>query len=625
MATNRVPDAQQTYQFRNPPGDDPGGFFSPRGPRRPFWKILGVRIAAAVLLYLGLTGGLLWAFLLFLQDIRDISSEAQTERLVHTGEAAPASALSGTGRIHLVPLGQLSGRYSLEELAGQLRGKYGLDVVVEKPLPLGRAAWNGHRRQYGAQLLMDSIKRASPAITAEKDATVIGVTDAPVYNIVARGNYSITARREDGYAIVSTAALGVSWSRGILDRKGTEPAKLRTRIERSLLRDIGVLHWHLPLNYDATSLLYWDFNPDIPATEIFASDIDPIKSGSGKFFRDPCVYVSYSAKTGKMDAAGEQVRECGDLPADEADESVESFEINLERQVMSVRHVDLYQAGAIPLRFGRSMRSDWQKTNGFGVGGDNDYDRYLATSDAMRQIEVVDAQSTVWLTRLPTWLNALQWNHWVDEYHSGYEQRMDWIGSRGRFLLARYDGEREWYLPCDDSTICYLDAVEDGKGDSLRMEREAAHRELLRVAASDGRWLDLKYDGQRDIVSVTDNLGRKVGYTYNAAGQLDSVLYPSGETHQYTYDKAGHLLTFRAFAAGEAAPKTAPMEMTYDPKTGSPRSQKLADGTVNTFDTQPGNGGQIRQVSLQLGGRRFRVDLWNGGGGVLHAVDDARP
>ncbi|WP_160115190.1 RHS repeat domain-containing protein [Bryocella elongata] len=625
MATYRAPDAQPTYQFRNPPGDDPGGFFSPRGPRRPFWKILGVQIAAAVLMYLGLTAGLIWGVLRFLGDLANIGSEARSSLLVHRGEIAPMSALSGTGRIYFVPLGRLSGRYSLEEFALQLRNKYALEVVVTEPMPLDTRAWNGSRRQYGAQLLMDSIRQAKPEIAGEKDATVIGVTDAPVYNIVSRGNFSITARREDGYAIVSTAELDASRSRRALDRHNTEVAKLRMRMERSLLRDIGVLHWHLPLNFDRTSLLYWNFDPDIPATEIFASDLDPVESGSGKFFREPCVYVSYSAKTGTVDATGEQVRECGDLPTDEADESVETFEVNLEQQVMSVRHVDLYQPGPIPLRFGRSMRSDWQKTNGFGVSGDNDYDRYLATSDAMRQIEVVDAQSTVWLKRLPTWLNILQWNHWVDEYDSGYEQRMDWVGGRSRFVLARYDGEREWYLPCDDSTVCYLDAVEDGNGHSIRMERDAVNRELARAQASDGRWLELKYNGQRDIVSATDNLGRKVSYTYNAADQLESVLFPSGETHAYTYDKAGHLLRFQANAQATTQKQAAQMEMAYDSKTGYPRSQKLADGTVNTFDTLLGSNGQITQVNLQLGSRRFRVDLWKGGGGVLHAVDAAVP
>lgn len=540
--------------------------------------------------------------------LSSLQSEAASRALVHTGPVAAPETLPKDGTVYLIPVGEQDATASLEGIAASLRRKYGLDIRLLKPMEIDPGARSSASGKYVTQLLIDQIGRAHPELAARADATVIGVTDVPVINVSSASAESITAR-SGHFAIVSTHLLRDPWWRRVLLTKDATASRMQAVLTRTLLRDVAMLHWHLPLNFDATSVLFWGFDVDIPAEDVFASDLDPARSGSGEHFRDPCIVVTYSATKGMEHDFAAPVKECNRLDDNETDESLETFRLYLRNGLLEERHLELYQKGALPIRFGRTLARNWDSRNAFGRSGNDDYDRYLVTTDGMRTISITDVDHVVRMRRVPDWLQVMQWNHWVDQSSSGFEERMDWHGDTGRFLVARYDGEREWYLPCDDSTVCYLDSIEDGKGSRLQMERSGAQRELVRVSANDGRWVELKHDGASRIVEAKDNLGRRVEYAYSAAGQLESAQYSTGETLRYAYDRGGYLTSFGVAPPGGAAPTNPLMAVAYDPLRGYLTSLELADGTKCTFRYNLDSEGKIETVLMQFGEERYELAI----------------
>ncbi len=122
----------------------------------------------------------------------------------------------------------------------------------------------------------------------------------------------------------------------------------------------------------------------------------------------------------------------------------------------------------------------------------------------------------------------------------------------GSYRLAKLDGSQQLF-----SADGRLLEARDANDNTLTYTYDGAQR-LTRIAASDGRAIDLSYDAQDRIVSALGAGGRQVSYGYDAAGNLSTVTNTAQQTRTYTYD-ADHNLRLVVDADGDTV-----FEATYD-------------------------------------------------------------
>jgi YD repeat-containing protein len=500
-------------------------------------------------------------------------------------EAKPP-ALAGSGRIYLVQMGEKKMPYSLDALAGWLRSTYSLDVEVLPSLPLEPAGYDSERKQYISQLLDDQLRRNLAARNADPNATIIGVTDADMYSISKEWASSFTQRdAAHRVSVISADCFSDRALRWLKKKPGAYAGALENALERILLRDVAVLYWHLPLNANPESVLAPMLDVTLPGHAIYQSELHPERTQWGLYVSDPCLTFTYRPAKAGVPAAldppppSDFIGECDGWEERSHDEQEERFQVKLEFGMLTVRHSDFYQPGAVPIEFERAT-SDWWKSSSlaFGRSGSHNYDQYLGSWDEMRHISVVSTGGrSEPLVRIPEWLPVLPFNRWVDQYGSGKMAELRWRpGPPEHFDLTRYTGEVESYLPCDDKTICYLDGLRGPHGEILSFERDG-ERSLTRLTGRDGHWLSFSYGPGKRISSIIDNRGRQVTYLYDERGFLTGVSYPSGETLQYAYDNDGHLVAFSA-APGAAEPARLLLRNEYE--QGRLSRQTLADGKV---------------------------------------------
>jgi YD repeat-containing protein len=499
------------------------------------------------------------------------------------GPVAPFSALQGKGAIYLVQLGphQQTNRdtaYNLDDLAQWLRSKYALSVTVLPPKALDRTAWNPRRRQYIAERLNEQIQHDHPALAADPNAYLIGFTDAAMYPVHQNWSSTFTYRAWPRTAIISSRGMGDTF----LERwrsDATAAAHLQARLRRILLKDVAILYWRLPLNDDPTSLLENTLDVDVPADDIYTTDLNPARGRWGRMEGEPCLFLSYSGKGGFQPLPGTSVRSCSEVGIS-SDPAVEIFEVDLRLGLLIDRHTDFYLPDSVPIRFERATRDGWSMPVAFGSSGTHNYDQFLASSN-MRQIDVIHADGgRDSLERTPTWLPVLSWVKYVDA-NTGRLLELRWRpGPFEHFDLTSFGGDVETYLPCDKrSPPCYQVGYRDPQGRQLTFERDSRRR-LMRLISPNRSFLSLSYGPGDRIAAITDSRGRIVHYTYNQRGQLITVAYPSGEVLSYTYDTTQHLLTFSAQPDATTASR---LLLTNEYDHGLLVRQVLADGRTYTF------------------------------------------
>lgn len=499
----------------------------------------------------------------------------------HDGPSASLDQLAGNGRIYLIQVGAHYLPYSVDEMAVWLRTKYHLDVQVLAPVQLDRSAWVGSRRQYIAEILDDQLKREHPDLAADPNAYLIGFTDEDMFSAWHSWKFSDTQRDMKRVAVISAAHLSAPFFYRVGANGGSSNELLQRRLRRFLLKDVAILYWRLPANEDASSLLQRFLPPDVPAEDIFASDLDPAREKWGRAEGAPCIFLQYSPKEGIKPFAGQLVRGCSDEDFPRTDESEEVFELSLEYGTLLDRHTDFYLPGNPPIQFERVTRPGWTGPMGFGISGTHSYDKYLRSPDDMGTIQVIQPEGN-WLTlkRVPRWLPLLSLVKYVDTDFSGNFYEMRWHATPfENFSLTRYDGQVESYLPCDDKVLCYETAFRDREAQELVFERDA-NRRLTRLTSSGNQWISLIYDSGNKITQISDSRGRKVNYGYDERGRLISVNYPSGETYFYTYDNEQRLLSFSVAATSASSPQIM-LRNTY--RDGRLVTQALADGSTYTL------------------------------------------
>lgn len=542
----------------------------------------------------------------------------------HEGPVAQLSELHGRGTIYLVQLTPHKAAYSAEELAGWLHTRYGLDARTLAAEPLPESAWNGWRRQYVAELLYAAIRKEHPALAANPDAYLIGLTDADMYPVGHHWASTFTERDGERAAIVSSATLtdGRSlWRSAAATQAANE--HLEARMRRVLLKDVAMLYWHLPPNNDPSSLLHQPQNPDVPTEELYESDLDPARSRWGQFEGEPCLDFRYSAATGLGIAPGALVQTCSGWHVPQEDDATELFQVDLRLGMMVDRRTDLRIAGAMPIEFERALRPGWRGDAAFGVSGTDSYDSYLESRDNVYISAVSDAGMCVHLVRDPIWLSYLPLTKYVDTDLSGSYYTLRWRTSPyPHYDLTRYDGQIEAYLPCSTSKqFCSLNGVKDGEGRELKIARDG-QRHLLEVVSPEGAWVKLRYGPRYEIEEADDSRGQSVRYGYNERNQLTQVTYASGETLFFTYDEQNELTNFSASPDGKAPAKVL-LRSTYE--NGLLMRQSLADGSSYEYRYGPVDDRQTRAAMVRTPeGKVYAIRRYGTIAGVWEIDAEAR-
>ncbi len=527
----------------------------------------------------------------------------------HGGVVVKPEQLHGTGRIYLVQMGTHKDPYTVVGMAAWLREEYGLDTQILAASGLDKSGYDSGRKRYVAERVDEQMKRDHAELAADPTAYLIGFTDEPMFSVTKRGFSTISWRDGVRTAVISSDGMKDEFQTYAPMGPNTPESRSKDRLGRVLLKEVAVLFWHLPVNGDAGSVLFSVMDPEYPGHDLYETDLDPMHSGWGMYFGDPCVVMTHRpgmavkaatplfTECPLSESAGgaESAWEVGPgVPKAATDTSEERMEVRLAYGFLTEKHTDFYLPGQVPIRLERALMNQYQMPAAFGLSGSHNYDRYLTSRDGMRHISVASAGTVdVGLRRRPMWLNMLNFNTWTDTEYSGRTLLLKWFGgAEEHFELTRYDGAVESYMPCEDSQVCYLNGYNDGRGGTLAFERDG-RRNLLSVKAGDGRWLRLSHDGSPEagileagirVSEIADSQGRRVKYGANAKGQLSSVTYPDGEVMGYEWDHAQNLLSVKAGSMG--GPQTTLVTNGYE--QGRLVSQRLADGSVYKYEYRAG-------------------------------------
>jgi YD repeat-containing protein len=526
--------------------------------------------------------------------------------LRHVGPVARLDQLKGTGRIYLVQMGDHKEPYSLDDFAKWLHTKYSLDVVVLPPVKIDKSAWNAKRKQYEAQSLYAQMKHGFPNLAIDPDAYLIGFTDADLYSTHQYWRSTFTQRDSARAAVISSDGMqDSSLERLILHSDADQ--HFHARLRRILLKDVALLYWHLPTNDDPTSLLHDTLDPDLPAEDIFESDINPALSQDGEADSEPCVFFQYSPRQGIKPLPGRLIRDCGETLRPEDDTTIEKFELDLRLGLLVDLHTDFNLPGDIPIQFERATRDGWSGQNPFGISGTDSYDEFLSSPDNITISVVAADSSRRELVRSPRGVANLSLVTYVDKSTPGFYD-LRWRPTPfEHYDLRRFDGTVKAYLPClGRGEMCYLTGYRNPNGEELKFER-GEHRRLMRLTSPNQSSIRLEYTPSGSISQITDSTGRVVRYSYDDKNRLIGVAYPSGESCHYEYDDAQHLLAFSVSHGFDAMPTTL---MRNEYANGLLIKQTIAGGSVYSYDyTLSGNHMISGATVHSADGRVFTLDI----------------
>lgn len=520
----------------------------------------------------------------------------------HQGAIAELSELRGSGTIYLVQLGEHTFSYSLEDFAGWMHTKYGLDVRILPPMNIDQGAWNPKRRQYIAELLYQQIKITHPDLAADGRAYLIGFTDADMYSIYHAWASDFTERDSTRSAVISTFGMGDNGAERARDPHGSDN-RMQARLRRILLKDVAVLYWHLSVNEDPTSLLHNTLDPDLPTESIYESDLNPAASPAGQQVDEPCLFLSHTAKDGIAPLPGPLVRSCVEVKSPYEDSSVEIFEVDLRLGLFIDKHTDVYLPDVIPIQFQRVTRDGWPGPHPFGRSGTDNYDVFLGQSGADMNLVTVDGGRQVF-SRSPHWLPVLSLVKFVDPE----DDVIEWQSfPSGHLSLKDVGGGISTYLPCPTSeTYCLIDGYQDGLGRALKMDRDD-HRNLVTVASPGGNWIHLRHGFQGRIEQILDSRGKNIRYEYDQQGDLTKVVYPSGEIYLYSYDQTHHILSF-SFAADAQLTPSVILKNEY--RNGLIVKQTFAGNSVFEYEYEVDDHGNINKAIVRGPAHRsFTIDV----------------
>jgi tetratricopeptide (TPR) repeat protein len=167
----------------------------------------------------------------------------------------PEVRVRGKEKLYFVPLNNYPAA-SITKLVNFCKEKFGVQAVVTEPVPFALTTVDKNRQQVIAEEAVELIKQKNRALVADPNAVVIGLTDQDMYMRTKKDfQYSFYYWRQRRFGIVSSARLNPVNLGDAANDVLTE-----ARLRKMVLKNIGVLFYLYPTNYDPKSVLYDDVN-----------------------------------------------------------------------------------------------------------------------------------------------------------------------------------------------------------------------------------------------------------------------------------------------------------------------------------------------------------------------------
>jgi tetratricopeptide (TPR) repeat protein len=160
--------------------------------------------------------------------------------------------VKGKEKLYFVPLSKFSAA-ALTKLANSCKQKTGIEVIVTQPVPFSLSTVDKKRQQVIAEEAINLMKVRYPELASDPNAIVIGLTDEDLFIRSEDDQYAFCYRMLGRFGVVSSARMNPAKLGGAANDVLTE-----SRMRKMLLKNIGILYYRWPVNYNPKSVLYED-------------------------------------------------------------------------------------------------------------------------------------------------------------------------------------------------------------------------------------------------------------------------------------------------------------------------------------------------------------------------------
>jgi predicted Zn-dependent protease len=164
--------------------------------------------------------------------------------------ALPEVRERGKEKLYFVPLNNYSAS-EVTKLVNYCKQKIGVEPIVMDQVPFVLTTVDKKRQQVIAEEALELIKMKYKDLVADPNAVVIGFTDEDMYIRNRNWQWAFGYWTQRRFGIVSSARMNPANLGGAANDVLTE-----ARLRKMVLKNIGVLYYLYPTNYNPKSLLY---------------------------------------------------------------------------------------------------------------------------------------------------------------------------------------------------------------------------------------------------------------------------------------------------------------------------------------------------------------------------------
>ena len=156
----------------------------------------------------------------------------------------------GKQKLYFVPLSGFPAA-SLTKLVNFCKQKTGIQPILTQPVPFALSTIDKRREQVIAEEAVELMKLRYPNLAADPNAIVIGLTDEDMYIRKETWQFAFSYRTQGRFAVVSSARMNPVNVGG-----PANDGLLESRLRKVVLKNIGILYYLWPPNYNPKSVLY---------------------------------------------------------------------------------------------------------------------------------------------------------------------------------------------------------------------------------------------------------------------------------------------------------------------------------------------------------------------------------
>ncbi len=349
-----------------------------------------------------------------------------------------------------------------------------------------------------------------------------------------------------------------------------------------------------------TRCAFWHYEPDEAAWRVYGEG--SVAPGGEQIVPDPGVAV-YEFTGAMLNVNFMAPPLLGAAPGSQA---WAGDPVDLATGLFVFTTTDLFLPGVPALSLTRTYRPEDPAIRPFGRGASHAYALFLWSAEQYQEADLVlpDGGRVHYVRTSPGvgFGDAVFAHTGSPTVFSGSTIR--WVQVGGGWDLRLRDGTLLRF-----GINAPLQWIRDRAGNTVTLHRAGGEPlgPIVRVAASNGRWLALDYDAASRVSQVRDSAGRSVRYTYDDDHRLVAVTDPLGGITRYTYDAAHRMLSITD-ARGVVFLRNG-----YD-SAGRVTSQTLADGAVHTFAYALDAGGRVTESRVTDPAGSIRRVAFDAGG-----------